>query len=220
MPHIKPGLVEGLGSFFLALIIGLTHGNGLAVGLLILGLVYAGAYISGAHYNGALSFASLIRGLLDKKELVSYWVWQIVGAALGFMVVHHLIGVNFVLPENPEGSWYAIAAIEFLFTFAFAWVWLTILSASPYEGNQIFGLVIGLTLAAIVFLGGLYNPTVALGSLIVAYFKGALIKDHAWWYLVAFVIAPLAGAAAAGYITNYLNEEEDGELVYVEEETH
>lgn len=218
MKHVKPGLVEALGSFFLAVIVGLTGGNALAIGLLVAGLVYAGAYISGAHYNGALSFASLIRGLLDKKEVISYWFWQIAGAALGFFVVYQLIGVDFVLPVNPELNWYGVMAIEFLLTFAFAWIWLSILSALPYEGNQIFGLVIGLTLAAIVFLGGMYNPTLALGSMIVGLIKGTLTKSVVWWYIAAFILAPLAGAAAAGYVTNYLNDDEEEDLVFVEEE--
>ncbi|BDC35008.1 aquaporin [Candidatus Dependentiae bacterium Noda2021] len=218
MMNLKPGIVEGLGTFFLALIVGLTGGNALAVGLVVMGLVYAGAYISGAHYNGALSLAATIRGLLDKRELISYWVWQLVGAVLGFMVVHHLVGVDFVLPVNPELNWYGAAAVELLFTFAFAWVWLTILSSSPYEGNQIFGLVIGLTLTAIVFLGGTYNPILALGSIIVGLLKGSLATKALGGYIGAFIVAPLVGAALAAYVYRYLNEDDDVEMVFVEEE--
>ena len=58
---MKKYIVEGIGTYFLVLIIGLT-GNPIAIGIGLSILVYMGGHISGAHYNPAVSLAMIIRG--------------------------------------------------------------------------------------------------------------------------------------------------------------
>ena len=52
-------VVEGIGTFFLALTVGLVILGGtaspLAVGAVLIAMVYAGGHVSGAHYNPAIT---------------------------------------------------------------------------------------------------------------------------------------------------------------------
>ena len=69
-------LREGVGTFFLVLVIGLTviaPGAGpmapLAIGAMLMVMVYAGGHISGAHYNPAVTLAVWLRGKCDTKDV-------------------------------------------------------------------------------------------------------------------------------------------------------
>ena len=76
---MKNYLTEVIGTFFLVLTIGLTAIGGvamapLAIGSALMVMVYMGGHISGGHYNPAVSLAVMMRGKLDSKELLPYWV--------------------------------------------------------------------------------------------------------------------------------------------------
>jgi aquaporin Z len=84
--------VEMIGTLFLVFTIGTAVRSGnplapLAIGAVLMAMVYAGGHISGAHYNPAVTLAVLIRGRIEIREAVGYWIAQIVGGLLASALV-------------------------------------------------------------------------------------------------------------------------------------
>ena len=102
-------IMELIGTFFLVLTIGLTvigGGGGvippLAIGSVLMAMVFAGGHISGGHYNPAVTLAVWIRGRCETKDVVPYWVVQIIGAAAAAGVVKMLRAGVAVTPMTPR----------------------------------------------------------------------------------------------------------------------
>src|ERR1700756_1503430 len=90
-------VVEFIGTFFLVLTIGCTvitpgaqNFAPLAIGASLMVMVFAGGYISGAHYNPAVTLGVWMRGRCDTKDVIPYWLSQLVGAALAAGAVRYL----------------------------------------------------------------------------------------------------------------------------------
>ncbi len=64
---MKKLLVEFIGTFFLVLVVMLSH-NPLAIGCILMAMVYMGGHISGGHYNPAVTLGVLIRGKIKSNE--------------------------------------------------------------------------------------------------------------------------------------------------------
>ena len=116
-------IVELIGTFFLVLTVGCTviaPGAGdlapLAIGASLMVMIFAGGHISGGHYNPAVTLGVWMRGKCDTKDIVPYWVAQLVGALLAAVIVKFFKGGAAITPGNPP----VLAALlaEFLFTFA------------------------------------------------------------------------------------------------------
>src|SRR4051812_11959725 len=91
-------VTELIGTFFLVLTIGCTvllGGSGvippIAIGSALMVMIFAGGHISGGHYNPAVTLGVYLRGRCDAKDVVPYWVSQLVGAALAAMTVRYLL---------------------------------------------------------------------------------------------------------------------------------
>ena len=77
-------IAEFIGTFFLVLTVGCTvipAAAGvipaLAIGAVLMVMIFAGGHISGGHFNPAVTFAIFIRGRLELKDVVPYWLAQI-----------------------------------------------------------------------------------------------------------------------------------------------
>jgi aquaporin Z len=191
---------ELIGTFFLVFTVACTviaGGTGvippLAIGAALMVMVYAGGHISGGHYNPAVSLGVWIRGGMDVRDLVSYWVFQIAGASLAALAAHYIKGGATVTPIVLDV--YPALLAEFLFTFALVWVVLNVATVKANSGNSFFGLAIGMTVMTGAFAvgnisGGAFNPAVAFGISLL----GLAPWPHHWIYPVAEFAA---GAAAA-----------------------
>ena len=87
---INKYVVELIGTFFLVLTIGCTvieNGSALlaplAIGAALMVMIFAGGHISGGHYNPAVTLGVWMRGKCDTKDLVPYWLAQLIGAVIG-----------------------------------------------------------------------------------------------------------------------------------------
>ena len=81
-------ITEFIGTFFLVMGAAFAGGPGAALALMI--MVYAGGHISGGHYNPAVTLAVWMRGKIEMKDAVMYWIFQVIGgvaAAVGSPVV-------------------------------------------------------------------------------------------------------------------------------------
>ncbi|MFV0406969.1 MAG: MIP/aquaporin family protein [Propioniciclava sp.] len=194
-------VTEFIGTFFLVFTVAAAVLSGaplapLAIGASLMVMIYAGGHISGAHFNPAVSTAAWVRGALPTADLLPYWIAQFAGGAAGAALGSYAVGTS--------GSAEALAGavvgqallVEFLFTFALAWVVLNVATSKATEGNSFYGLAIGFTvvvgaIAVGGISGGAFNPAVAVG--------GSLIGLFAWSNIWIFLVANLAGGAAAGY---------------------
>jgi aquaporin Z len=203
---MKRYLTEFIGTFFLVLTIGLvvlsdTPLAPLAIGATLMVMVYMGGHVSGAHYNPAVSLALAMRGTLGARELLPYWIAQLLGALAAALAVHATLGETFAPSAAPELAAWKPLLIEFLFTFALALVVLQVATAPSTAGNSYYGLAIGFTVAAGAMAGGpisggAFNPAVGIGpTLVHALLGGGRLADL-WLYLVG----PLAGGAAAAAV--------------------
>jgi aquaporin Z len=194
--------VELIGTFFLVATIGLVSlppqdGGAIgpvAIGSILMVMVFAGGHVSGAHYNPAVTLAVCLRGKCDAKDVVPYWIAQVIGACAAAGVALYLKGPA-TSPLNPNLAQALVA--EFLFTFALCYVVLNVATAKGTSGNSFYGLAIGFTVMVGAFAvgpisGGAFNPAVAVGITVMKISPIANI----WIYLVANFAAGVAAAFA------------------------
>jgi aquaporin Z len=198
---MKNYITEFIGTFFLVLVIGLT-GSPIAIGAMLMVMVYMGGHISGAHYNPAVSIAMIIRGLLSVKEAINYILSQLSGAILAALLVNWLGGAVMEIAPRNSASVLQILVVEAIFTFALVLVILNVATNPKTEGNSYYGLAIGLTIMAAAFAGGgisggVYNPAVGIGPILVDAIMGdGNTLSNLWYYLVG----PITGAVLATYV--------------------
>ncbi len=203
-------IVEFIGTFFLVFTVGMTViGAGasviapLAIGSALMVMIYAGGHISGGHYNPAVTLAVWIRGRCPTVDAIAYWVAQVLAGLVAASVVLYLRNQPKVPTMNPDLARALIA--EALFTFALAYVMLNVATAKGTAGNSNYGLAIGFTVLTGAFAvgdisGGAFNPAVAVGITAM----GLSAVKNIWIYLVA----DLAGGAAAGLVFRFLNPDD------------
>ncbi len=197
-------LCEFIGTFFLMLTVGCTvigGGSGaippLAIGSALMIMVYATGHVSGGHVNPAVTLGVFLRGKCPARDVVPYWISQLLGAFVATLAVRYLRspdmgGVSAMVPAAGPAF-----LAEFLFTFALVWVVLHSATAKGTSGNSFYGLAIGFTVLTGAFAvgaisGGAFNPAVAvgLGAL------GLVAVGSLWIHIVAELIAAVAAAYA------------------------
>ncbi len=208
-------LTEVIGTFFLVFTIGMTAVTGLAaapiaIGGTLMAMVYMGRHVSGAHYNPAVSVALFLRGALDGSQLAPYIAAQILGAWLAAGAVLLITGATFAPAPGADYGALPVLLAEVLVTFALALVIMNVATAKATEGNSYYGLAIGFTVLAGAYAvgpisGGVFNPAVGIGPIMVDVLAGDGSMGNLWFYLVG----PLAGAALAVPVFRMQNPEGD-----------
>lgn len=221
-------LAECLGTFVLVLggcgtaLFGHVGFIGVAVafGLTVIAMAYGIGHVSGAHLNPAVSFGVWVNGRMSLKDMLLYWVAQIVGAVIAGAVLLCIwnaagkgstgvfaangYGAEFLAANGGDGSGYLAVScggaflVEALLTFVFLMVILGV-TDERHQNGKFAGLAIGLTLVLIHLISiPLTNTSVNPARSI----SQALFSDCATWsacgQLWLFIVAPLVGAAVAG----------------------
>ena len=198
---LKKCLVEFIGAFFLIFTVGCTVFSGgegvipaIAIGFVLMVMVYAGGHVSGGHYNPAVSFAAAVRGALPWKDMVPYWVAQLLGGVVAAYAVMDLVTVPAVTEETFDIC--GLVLFEFLFTFALCYVVLHTATDKDTEGNSFYGLAIGSTVLVGAFASagicyGAFNPAVALGLLTMSAATAKVVGITALTNLVGGLVAGL-----------------------------
>lgn len=200
-------IAEFIGTFFLVLTIGCTVIPGapgviapLAIGAVLMVMIYAGGHISGGHFNPAVTLAVFTRGRCEARDVIPYWIAQILAGVAAALVAVFLVGKSGapMLIKNVPAAFVA----EFLFTFALAYVVLNSATAKGNAGNSFYGLAIGMTVMAGAFSvgsisGGAFNPAVAIGAAVMKLVGIGQIWIH--------LVADLAGGLVAGLTFKFLN---------------
>ena len=191
--------------------IGFT-GVAFAFGLTVLTMAYAVGPISGGHFNPAVSLGLAIAGRFEWKDLIPYWVAQVVGGALGAAVLYLIVSgkagftaggfaSNGYDALSPGGySMLAALVAEIVLTAAFILVILGSTAKAAPAGFAPIAIGLCLTLIHLISIpvdNTSVNPARSIAAALFAQ-NGAL--GQVW----LFIVAPLIGGAVGAVIWKYL----------------
>ncbi|MBI5325526.1 MAG: aquaporin Z [Ignavibacteriae bacterium] len=186
-------------------------GVALAFGLTVVTIAYSLGHVSGAHLNPAVSFGLWAGGRFNGKDLLPYIVAQILGGALGALVLYFIVIGNGSPIGNFAANGYgahspglysmqAALLTETVMTFIFL---IVIMGATDERAPKGFaGLAIGLTLTLIHLISipvtnTSVNPARSISQAI-------FVQGWALEQLWLFILAPIIGAILAGLVYKYL----------------
>ena len=187
-------------------------GVSLAFGLTVVTMAYAVGSISGGHFNPAVTLGLVLAGRADAKELIPYWIAQLLGGVVGAGILYLIAsGVAGYTPGGfasngydalSPGGYNMVSAllIEVVLTALFL---VVILGATSKSAPAGFGpLAIGLSLTLIHLISipvtnTSVNPARSTAAAIFAQ-NGAIGQLWLFW------VAPLIGAAIGAIIWRYI----------------
>jgi aquaporin Z len=188
-------------------------GVSLAFGLTVLTGAYAFGHISGAHFNPAVSLGLAVAGRFAWKDVLPYVIVQVLGAIAAALLIRYVAsGAPGFDPgnslasngygEHSPGSYtlQSALAIEIVLTGFFLLVILGATSARAPAGFAPIAIGLALTLIHLVSIpvtNTSVNPARSTGPALVA---GGWAIGQLW----LFWVAPLAGAAIAGFLHRWL----------------
>ncbi|MFK4871239.1 aquaporin Z [Novosphingobium sp. ZW T3_23] len=195
-------------------------GVALAFGLTVVTMAYAVGGISGGHFNPAVSLGLAVGGRLDWKDLIPYWVAQVLGAIVAAAALYAIasgkadwtaggFATNGYGELSPGG--YALSSALLIETILTAGFLIVILGSTSKIAPAGFGpLAIGLALTlihlvAIPVTNTSVNPARSTG---VALFAETAALGQLW----VFWVAPLIGAAIGALIWRGLLAPDEGAL--------
>lgn len=186
-------------------------GVAFAFGLTLLTMAYAIGHISGCHINPAVSIGLFVGKRFPAGELLHYIIAQVLGGIAGAGVLYVIasgqsgfditagFATNGYGAHSPGGySLFSCLVAEIVFTFFFL---LIILGSTDKRAPQGFApMAIGLSLTLIHLIGIpvtnlSVNPARSTGP---AVFFGGWAIGQLW----LFWVAPIVGAAVAGWVYN------------------
>jgi aquaporin Z len=188
-------------------------GVALAFGLTVLTGAYAFGHISGAHFNPAVTLGLALGRRFPIRDVLSYWIAQVAGGIVGATILYAIangtagfdasagFASNGYGEHSPQGySLLAGLICEIVMTFMFLMVILGATSSKAPAGFAPLAIGLALTLIHLISIpvtNTSVNPARSTG---VALFQGGWAIGQLW----AFWVAPLFGAAIAGFVHRWL----------------
>lgn len=198
-------------------------GVSLAFGLTVLTMAYAVGHISGGHFNPAVTLGAFLCRRVEGSAVLPYMVAQVIGGSLaggvlyviasgreGFSAVESGFATNGYGDRSPDGySLVAVLVAEAVLTAIFLWIILGSTDRRAPQGFAPVAIGLGLTLIHLISIpisNTSVNPARSLG---VAWFAGGEPLMQVW----AFILAPLVGAAIAGFTYPLIFPDESAHLL-------
>lgn len=197
-------IAEVIGTYFLALIIGLCAlppGAGdftpIAVAIGLAALIYACGHISKAHFNPATTLTYFSAGDLPAKAVLPYIIAIFLSAIAAACTLPLLYPEALPKVEAIELQTSKILLAEFLFTFILMWVILNVAIAHKNIGNGFYGIAIGAIVGAGAYAVGpisfaAFNPAITLFLCIAGFIP--------WSAFPLYCLAQAIAATAAGLL--------------------
>lgn len=193
-------------------------GVALAFGLTVLTMAYAVGHISGGHFNPAVSFGLFAGGRFPAKELLPYFVSQVVGAIAAAAVLYAIASGNADFDvaggfaSNGYGELspgkYSLCSVIVAEIVLTAFFLIVIMGATDKFANGKFaGVAIGLALTLIHLISipisnTSVNPARSTSQALFA--QGEYLVQ-----LPVFWIAPIVGGILGGLIYKFLLQKEE-----------
>lgn len=183
-------------------------GVSLAFGLTVLTMAYTVGGISGGHFNPAVSLGLAIGGRFQFKDMLGYWVAQVVGGIAGAAVLYLIASgkADFAaggFASNGYGdlspgkyTMMSVLIMEVVMTAFFLIIILGSTASTAPAGFAPIAIGLGLTLIHLVSIpvsNTSVNPARSLAAAVFAQ-NGAISQVWLFW------VAPLAGAALGAFI--------------------
>ena len=231
MPLMKKLAAEFVGTFWLVLGgcgsavlaaafpqvgIGLL-GVSLAFGLTVVTMAYTIGPISGCHLNPAVTLGLVVGGRHSGKELLPYWVAQVLGAILAASVLVFIAGGNGTDPlagglasngfaDHSPGHYGMAAALvtELVMTAMFLFVIMGSTDKRAPAGFAPLAIGLALTLIHLISIpvtNTSVNPARSTGPAV-------FVQGWALSQLWLFWVAPLAGAAIGALVYKFVASED------------
>ena len=191
-------------------------GVSFAFGLTVLTMAYTVGHISGGHFNPAVSLGLMIGGRFPAKDLIPYWIAQVIGAIAAALVLYLIVsgapdfqGVgsfasNGYGAASPEGySMMSALIIEIVLTAFFILIILGATSNMAPAGFAPIAIGLALTLIHLISIpvtNTSVNPARSTG---VALFADGPALAQLW----LFWVAPLIGAAIGAVIWKAMGDD-------------
>lgn len=181
--------------------------NTLATGAGLVALILTFGPVSGAHFNPAVTLGDVYFGHIHWPHAVLYVVAQIAGAFAGVAAAHGMFGEALFFASQHVRTGPAQWWSEFVATFGLLAVIISCSRTRP--GITPFAVAAYIT-AAYWFTSStsFANPAVTLARTASDTFAGIRPQDAP-----GFILAQLAGAAAAGIIFKWLYSAHEGALI-------
>ncbi|MDZ4150302.1 aquaporin [Methylicorpusculum sp.] len=185
-------LVECMGAFFITLATVGFANNPLGVGLMFMAMVYLAGWGATGYFNPAFTLTLCLAKLMNWVTGAAYMGAQIIGSLIASVGLIFAFGEPFCPTISPEIRPVAAAAIETLLSFVLCAVVLAVVKRNNKEHGW---LVLGLTFVAVASFGGVFNPAIAVSSIVTSVLHGGGVcqmKD-----LIVYLGAPLIGSVLA-----------------------
>lgn len=182
-------------------------GVSFAFGLTVMTMAYAVGHISGGHFNPAVSLGLMIAGRFDGKELIPYWVAQVVGGLAAGIVLYVIasgaagfegaggFASNGYGDASPQGYGMVAGLVaEVVLTAFFLVIILGATSKGAPAGFAPIAIGLGLTLIHLISIpitNTSVNPARSTG---VAFFADGPALAQLWIFWVAPLIGAVLGA--------------------------
>jgi aquaporin Z len=185
-------------------------GVALAFGLTVVTMAYAVGHISGGHFNPAVTAGMWASGRFPAKDVLPYWIAQIVGGVVaggvlyliasgkaGFTLAPNGLAVNGYGVQSPGGySMVSGLIIEVVLTCGFLVVILGSTDSRSPSGFAPIAIGLALTLIHLISIpvtNTSVNPARSTGP---ALFVGGLALQQLW----LFWLAPIVGGILGGLV--------------------
>lgn len=172
----------------------------LVFGLAVAAMIYAVGHISGAHFNPAVTLAFAVARHFPKREVLTYWFAQFIGAVAAISLLYILLpagnSYGATIPTVPT-----LQALGWETVLSFFLMFVIIAVATDTRAVGVMaGAAIGATVNLCAFVGGpvtgaSMNPARTLAP---ALFQGQL--DVFWIYL----IGPCIGTTVAALLYEWI----------------
>ncbi|MTI03570.1 aquaporin Z [Roseibium sp. RKSG952] len=192
-------------------------GVAFAFGLTVLTMAFAVGHISGGHFNPAVSLGLMIGGRFPAKDLLPYWIAQVIGAIAAAAVLYLIVSgapgfegvgsfaTNGYGEASPEGySMMSALVIEIVLTAFFILIILGATSDRAPAGFAPIAIGLALTLIHLISIpvtNTSVNPARSTG---VALFADGPAMAQLW----LFWVAPLIGGAVGALIWKVMASDE------------
>ena len=183
------------------------HGVAVAFGLTVLTMAFAIGPISGCHLNPAVSLGLAVAGRFAWKDLLPYWLAQVLGAIVASAILYVIATGNGAaiggfaangFGEHSPGKYGLGAAFvtEVVMTCFFLFVILGATAKKAAAGFAPIAIGLCLTLIHLISIPVTNTSVNPARSTAPALFVGDWAISQLW----LFWVAPLIGAAIAGFI--------------------
>jgi MIP family channel proteins len=179
-------------------------GIAIATGLVVTAMVYSLGHLTGAHFNPAVSLAFAAGRHFPVRDLVPYWLAQLLGAVLASLLVRFLWGdvahLGATLPGLGDGR---ALVLELFLTFVLMFV-ITAVATDTRAVGQGAALAIGFT----VLLEVMFAGPASGASMNPARSFGPALVSGTWAHQWIYYVGPLAGAVLGVLAYEYLRKAE------------